>query len=82
MIGHKSQGVTNATKVVIDIKETFAHGFTCVMFAKVTNWNNFKIIRNLTLSDFIPHNFKIKTIMQWNQEKVNNSLFYVKKNYK
>jgi hypothetical protein len=52
------------------------------MFAKVTNWNNFKIIRNLTLSDFIPHNFKIKTIMQWNQEKVNNSLFYVKKNYK
>jgi len=57
MIGHKSQGVTNATKVVIDIKENFAHGLTCVIFPKVINWNNFKIIRNLVPNDFTPYNF-------------------------
>jgi len=47
MIGHKSQNATIATKVVVDIKESFTPNFIYVMLSKVTNRNNLKIIENL-----------------------------------
>ncbi len=56
--GHKSQGATISSKVIIDIKEAFAPGLTYVMFLKVTNINNLKIIGNLTPNDFIPCTFE------------------------
>jgi len=56
--GHKSQGATISSKVIIDIKEAFAPGLTYVMFFKVTNINNLKIIGNLTPNDFIPCTFE------------------------
>jgi ATP-dependent DNA helicase PIF1 len=37
MIGHKSQNATIATKVVIDIKESFTPNLIYVMLSKVTN---------------------------------------------
>jgi hypothetical protein len=57
MISHKSQGATIATKVIIDIKKTFALGLTYVMLSIVTNHYNLKIIGNLIPNDFTPCNF-------------------------
>jgi ATP-dependent DNA helicase PIF1 len=57
MTSHKSQGATIATKVIIDIKKTFAPGLTYVMLSIVTNQNNLKIIGNLIPNDFTPCNF-------------------------
>jgi hypothetical protein len=37
IIGHKSQGRIISSKVIIDIKEAFAFGFTYVMLSRVTN---------------------------------------------
>jgi hypothetical protein len=48
---HKSQSATIATKV-IDIKEAFTCDLTYVIYSRVTNQKNFKIIE-----DFIPNNF-------------------------
>jgi len=58
IIGHKSQGRIISSKVIIDIKEAFALGFTYVMLSRVTNRNNLKIIGNLTPNDFVPCTFE------------------------
>jgi hypothetical protein len=50
---HKSPGTTISSKVIIDIKKTFALGFTYVMISKVRNKKNLKTIGNLTPNDFI-----------------------------
>jgi len=55
--GHKSQGATINSKVIIDIKEAFALSFTYVMLSRVTNRKKIKITRNLTPNDFIPCTF-------------------------
>jgi hypothetical protein len=52
IINHKSQGATVATKVVIDIKEAFTCDLTYVIYSRVTNQNNFKIIEDLIPNDF------------------------------
>ena len=43
MIGHKSQGATISTNVVVDIRNAFAPGLTYVMLSRVTNRANLKI---------------------------------------
>ncbi len=58
IIGHKSQGATISSKVIIDIKEAFALGFTYVMLSRVTNRKNLKIIGNLIPNDFISCTFE------------------------
>jgi hypothetical protein len=50
---HKSPGTTISSKVIIDIKKTFAPHLTYVMISKVTNKKNLKLIGNLTPNDFI-----------------------------
>jgi ATP-dependent exoDNAse (exonuclease V) alpha subunit len=55
---HKSQGTTISSKVIIDIKEAFAHGFTYVMLSRVTNRFFLKIIGNFTPNDFIHCTFE------------------------
>jgi hypothetical protein len=57
MTSHKSQCAIIATKCINDIKEAFALDVTYVMLSRVTNWNNFKIIENVTPNDFTPCNF-------------------------
>ncbi len=57
IIGHKSQGRTINSKVIINIKQAFALGLTYVMFSRVTNRKKLKSTRNLTLNDFIPCTF-------------------------
>jgi hypothetical protein len=56
-MGYKSQGATIVTKVVMDINGAFTLGFTYVMFFRITNHKNLKIIENLIPNDFIPCNF-------------------------
>jgi ATP-dependent DNA helicase PIF1 len=58
IIGHKSQGTTINSKVIIDIKEAFTPGLTYVMLSRVTNRKNLKIIGNLTPNDFAPCTFE------------------------
>jgi hypothetical protein len=58
IIGHKSQGATISSKVIINIKEAFALGLTYVMLLRVTNIYFLKIIGNLTPNDFIPCTFE------------------------
>ena len=43
MTGHKSQGATMSTNVVVDIHNAFALGLTYVMLSRVTNRTNLKI---------------------------------------
>jgi ATP-dependent DNA helicase PIF1 len=57
MIGHKSQGTTITTKVFIDIKDAFSLGLTYVMFSRITNQANLKIVGTLTPNDFALCNF-------------------------
>jgi hypothetical protein len=57
IIGHKSQGGTINSKVIIDIKKVFAPNLTYVMLSKVTNRKNLKSTRNLTPNDFNPCTF-------------------------
>jgi ATP-dependent DNA helicase PIF1 len=54
MIGHKSQGATISTNVVVDIRNAFAPGLTYVMLSKVTNRKNLKIKGQLLPSHFVP----------------------------
>jgi ATP-dependent exoDNAse (exonuclease V) alpha subunit len=54
MTGHKSQGATISTNVVVDIRNAFAPGLTYVMLSRVTNRTNLKIKGRLIPSDFIP----------------------------
>jgi ATP-dependent DNA helicase PIF1 len=56
--GHKSQGATISSNVLIDIKEAFAPSLTYVMLLRVTNRKNLKIIENLIPNDFIPCTFE------------------------
>jgi ATP-dependent DNA helicase PIF1 len=58
IIGHKSQGTTISSKVIIDIKKTFAPGLTYVMLSRVTNIFLKKIIRNFTPNAFIDCTFE------------------------
>jgi hypothetical protein len=44
MIGHKSQSAIITTKILIDIKDTFATSLTYVMLSKITNQANLKIV--------------------------------------
>ena len=54
MTGHKSQGATISTKVIVDIRNAFTPGLTYVMLSRTTNRQNLKIVRKLLPSNFIP----------------------------
>ena len=54
MTGHKSQGATLSTKIIVDIQNAFAPGLTYVMLSRTTNRQNLKIVRKLLHLDFIP----------------------------
>jgi ATP-dependent exoDNAse (exonuclease V) alpha subunit len=55
---HKSQGTTISSKVIIDIKEAFAHGLTYVMLSRATNRFFLKIIGNCTPNNFVHCTFE------------------------
>ena len=40
MTGHKSQGATISTRVIVDIRNTFASGLTYVILSRTTNRQN------------------------------------------
>jgi hypothetical protein len=52
--GHKSQGATIATNVLINIQNAFSPRLTYVMLFQVTNQRNLKIRGTLSPTDFIP----------------------------
>ena len=54
MTGHKSQGATISTNVVVDIRNVFVPGLTYVMLSRVTNRQNLKIKGRLSPSHFVP----------------------------
>ncbi len=56
--GHKSQGTTISSKVIMGIKKTFALGLTYVMLSRVTNRMFLKIIGNFTPNNFIHYTFE------------------------
>jgi len=62
--GHKSQGATISSKVMIHICESFAQGLVYVMLSRVTSRNFLKIVNNLQLSDIQP-------MLPWSLENVN-----------
>jgi ATP-dependent exoDNAse (exonuclease V) alpha subunit len=45
--GHKAQGATSKSKVIIDIKNSFALGLTYMMLSRVTNHSNLLICQIL-----------------------------------
>ena len=57
MTGHKSQGATISSKVIVHIRNAFALGLTYVMLSRTTNRQNLKIVRKLQPSYFIPCSF-------------------------
>ncbi len=64
IIGHKSQGATISSKVMIHICESFARGLMYVMLSKVTSWKKMKIVKNFQPSDIQP-------MLPWFLENVN-----------
>jgi ATP-dependent exoDNAse (exonuclease V) alpha subunit len=62
--GHKSQGATISSKVMIHIRESFARGLVNVMLSRVTNRKILKIVNNLQPSDIQP-------LLPWFLENVN-----------
>jgi hypothetical protein len=60
MTGHKSQGATIATNVLIDIQNVFCLGLTYLMLSRVTNRKNLKIRGTLSPTDFIPCTLQIE----------------------
>jgi ATP-dependent exoDNAse (exonuclease V) alpha subunit len=62
--GHKSQGATISSKVVIHIRESFARGLVYVMLSRVTSQNFLKIVNNLQPLDIQP-------MLPWFLENVN-----------
>ncbi len=52
MIGHKSQGITFSSKVLVNIKNAFTLGLTYVMLSKVTKKNYLTIAPKLHVDDF------------------------------
>jgi len=62
--GHKSQGATISSKMMIHIRESFARGLMYVMLSRVTSWKNLKIVNNLQPSDIQP-------MLPWFLENVN-----------
>ncbi len=53
IIGHKAQGATITSKVLVNVKESFALGLTYVMLLRITNHANLMIQGNLKPSTFI-----------------------------
>jgi hypothetical protein len=64
IIGHKSQGATISSKVMIHIRESFAQGLVYVMLFRVTSQRNLKIVNNLQPPD-------IQLMLPWFLENVN-----------
>jgi ATP-dependent exoDNAse (exonuclease V) alpha subunit len=64
IIGHKSQGETISSKVMIHIHESFTRGLVYVMLSRVTTRKKLKIINN-----FQPLN--IQPMLPWFLENVN-----------
>jgi ascorbate-specific PTS system EIIC-type component UlaA len=58
MIGHKSHSAIITTKILIDVKDTFAPSLTYVILSKITNQANLKIVGTLTPNNFTPCNFE------------------------
>jgi hypothetical protein len=54
IIGHKSQGATISSKVMIHICESFAQGLMYVMLSRVTSRKNLKIVKNFQPLDIQP----------------------------
>jgi hypothetical protein len=70
IIGHKSQGATISSKVMIHICESFAWGLVYVMLSRVTSWKILKIVNNfqpLNIQPMLPWFFENKNIVvKWN----------------
>jgi len=64
IIGHKSQGATISSKVMIHIHEYFAGGLMYEMLSRITNQKNVEIVNNLQPLDIQP-------ILPWFLENVN-----------
>jgi ATP-dependent exoDNAse (exonuclease V) alpha subunit len=64
IIGHKSQGATISSKMMIHIRESFARGLVYVMLSRVTSRKNLKIVNNLQPS-------YIQPMLPWFLENVN-----------
>jgi hypothetical protein len=64
IIGHKSQGATISSKMMIHVCEPFARGLVYVMLSKVTSQKILKIVNNLQPSD-------IQLMLPWFLENVN-----------
>jgi hypothetical protein len=62
--GHKSQGATISSKVMIHIRESVAQGLVNVMLSRVTSRKILKIVNNLQPSDIQP-------LLPWFLENVN-----------
>ncbi len=62
--GHKTQGATISSKVMIHIRESFAWGLMYVMLSRVRSQKNLKIVNNLQPSDIQP-------MLPWFLENVN-----------
>jgi len=54
IIGHKSQGATISSKVMIHIREAFTRGLVYVLLFRVTSDFFLKIVNNLQPSDIQP----------------------------
>ncbi len=62
--GHKSQGATMSSKVMIHIRESFTRRLVYVMLSRVTSWKILKIVNN-----FQP--LEIQPMLPWILENVN-----------
>jgi len=54
IIGHKSQGATISSKVMIHICESFSQGLMYVMLSRVTSQKKLKIVNNFQPLDIQP----------------------------
>jgi hypothetical protein len=53
MTGHKCQGATICSKVLVDVRKAFSPGLTYVMLSRVTESRHLKIARQLLPDDFM-----------------------------
>jgi hypothetical protein len=60
IIGHKSQGATIASNVLIEVRNAFSPRLTYIMLSQVTNQKNLKIRRTLSPTNFTPCTPQIK----------------------
>jgi hypothetical protein len=68
MAGHKCQGATICSKVLVDVRKAFSFGLTYVMLSRVTKRTHLRIAWGLSLDDFTPvlhHNVRSTIPPTW-----------------